>query len=630
MKKVKKAGIVFFALALAACSRGAAGSGDTGAKDSSMEKITVTNGAVPVYRFIVPEEDMFGNYTRLRAEFLVDAENYRKQARLRAYGHYPFEHFSDSGGIVFLDFGGGDTDKNGPFLVSNVIGSDIDIGTVSNEAGANAWFTAEFPLYEKRHQNYNPANFPASDAAGEFYFGLGLGTGDANAELTYYVREVALLNDDGSKKIIAAGSGFENPAFAGYAAGIPALRRAPANTVDTTAAVKEDSGPATIEVDTSVKHQRVTGFGGMSNAWSSPVMTEDDITTMYGENGLGYNIFRIIIYHEPEKWSELVPVAKKAQDYGALILASPWTPPAELKSNNSYIGGHLLPENYAKYAEHLAAFVRYMADNGVTIDVISLQNEPDIQVSYDSCDWTPEQMLDFVKNYGRTIGDVKIIPGESFQFRRVFTDPLLNDPAALENFDIIGGHIYGGGLAAYPEAQSKGKDVWMTEHLFNTHGNYPYDLTWRAAMTVAAEIHGCMQADFNAYLWWYLKRFYSMIGDGENGSGEGEALRRGYVMSHYAKYASGKQRVEARVTGNKNILVSAYESNTDISLVIINTGSAAAKTSIKLPARVSAVSGIESTENANVQNKNIRLSLGKKTATLTLEPYSIVSVKLEK
>jgi O-glycosyl hydrolase len=349
---------------------------------------------------------------------------------------------------------------------------------------------------------------------------------------------------------------------------------------------------------------------------------------MYGDGGLGYNIFRIIIYHNPAQWGELLPVAKKAQGYGALIVASPWTPPVELKSNGSNAGGYLLPRHYAQYAEHLAAFTRFMADNGVRIDVISLQNEPDIQVSYDSCDWTPEQMRDFVKQYGRAAGGALVIPGESFQFRREFTDPLLNDPEAARNFDIIGGHVYGGGLAAYPLAAEKGKEVWMTEHLFNTHGNYPYDITWKAAMTVAKEIHDCMEADFNAYLWWYLKRFYSMIGDGEYGSVAGEPLRRGYVMSHYAQYAAGKQRVAAAASGNRNVLATAYEADGEISLVIINTGDGPAATNIRLPAKAARVEAVESNEAAVFQHKPVQLRSGGRTAALTLAGQSIVSLRI--
>jgi O-glycosyl hydrolase len=393
---------------------------------------------------------------------------------------------------------------------------------------------------------------------------------------------------------------------------------------------KEKAPSAAITVDTTVRYQQVRGFGGMSNAWNSPVITENDVTTMYGEDGLGYNIFRIIIYHEPARWGELLAVAKKAQSYGATIVASPWTPPIQLKSVKSHIGGYLLPGHYADYAAHLRSFVRYMADNGVKIDAISFQNEPDIQVSYDSCDWTSRQMLEFVKSYGREIGDVKIIPGESFQFRRNFTDPMLNDPDALKNFDIIGGHIYGGGLMAYPLAAQKGKEVWMTEHLLNTQGNFPNDLTWQSAMIVAKEIHDCMTANFNVYLWWYLKRFYSMIGDGEYGAVEGRILRRGYVMSHYAQYATGKQRVEARVDGNRNVYASAYDGGSGLTLVIVNMGIGSSDATIQLPANITKASAVESVESGAMRTKPVRLDFSEKTtARLMLAPQSIVSVQFE-
>ena len=606
-------------------------------KDATMEKITVINGAVPVYRFDLPQGDVFGDYSHISAEFLVDAQNYQKQARARAYGAYLFEFFSNSGDVFFLDFGSGENDKNGPYLVSNVASSNSDLDPISGGAGPNAWFKLDFPLQGKRHQNYNPANFPDENSGGQFYFAVGLSTGDSSNSFTYYIKEVTLWGNDG-KKIVSQGSGFDGPTFAGYASGIPELRREPVAAVQALAATKEQTGPVKVRVDSRQRYQQVRGFGGMSNAWESPALSEDDIAAMYapGEgpdgapSGLGYNIFRIIIYHDPARWGELLPVAKKAQSYGAAILASPWTPPPALKSNNSNIGGYLLPENYAKYAEHLNSFIAYMAENGVKIDAISFQNEPDVHVRYDSCDWNPGQMLDFVKSHGRLPGDVKIIPGESYQFKREFTDPMLNDPAALANFDIIGGHIYGGGLAKYPLAEQKGKEIWMTEHLFNTHGNYPFDLTWKAAMTVAKEIHHCMLADFNAYIWWYLKRFYGMMGDGEYGSQAGKVTRRGYVMSHYAKYASGKQRIAALTSGNGNILASAYESDVDISVVLINAGNSPSKAKITLPVKVKSAKGLNSSENAAMQAVQASLGLGKKSASLTLAPQSIVSLRFEK
>jgi len=201
-------------------------------EELAVEKITVINGAVPVYQFTIPEGDAFGNYTRITARFLVDSNNYRKQARVRAYGAYPREYFEDLSDIVFLDFGSGGTDKNGPYLVSNVIGTNRNISVVSGQAGPNSWFTLEFPLYGQSHQNYNPVNFPNVTASGDLYFALGLGTANTSLDFTYYVKDVALTNDDGSKRISSKGSGFEKPAFAGYPANIADIHRSEVSSMD--------------------------------------------------------------------------------------------------------------------------------------------------------------------------------------------------------------------------------------------------------------------------------------------------------------------------------------------------------------------------------------------------------------
>jgi O-glycosyl hydrolase len=391
------------------------------------------------------------------------------------------------------------------------------------------------------------------------------------------------------------------------------------------------TNPVTVTVNTSTVYQRVAGFGGMANAWNSPVLTGEDIDLLYGPQGLGYNVFRIMIYPDPARWETIVSAAQGAQSYGAIILASPWTPPAALKSNKALSGGYLLPGQYGAYAEHLKSFVQFMQEKGVTINALSLQNEPDIKVDYDSCDWTPAQMGEFIKQYGRSIGGtVKIIPGESFQLRREFTDPILNDSQALPQFDIIGGHIYGGGLKRYDLAEEKGKEVWMTEHLLNSPDHYDYDSTWPAALTAAEEIHQCMTAGFSVYLWWYLKRFYSMLGDGEYGTAAGRVLHRGYVLSHYAKYAAGRDRVEALSGGDSPILASAYTSPGDITLVMINRGDTPTGLEIRLSEPVRNGSAVETGEEGAMQNKGLSLGVDKKSAVLTLEPRTITSVQFIK
>jgi O-glycosyl hydrolase len=416
---------------------------------------------------------------------------------------------------------------------------------------------------------------------------------------------------------------------------------------------------ATITVNTSTRYQNVTGFGGMSQVWGSPDVTVRDIDTMFSPDGLGYNILRVCVYpymddvlnnnENPEvDNSDYFELAKRAQKYGALIEASPWTPPSEWKTNGSRVGGgHLKAENYGDYLQHLKDYVALMERNGVKVNALSYQNEPDIAVSYDGCDWEPEEMLDFIKMAGRSIQDaypyVRIIPGESFQFRRAFTDPILNDAEAVNYIDIIGGHIYGGGHSQYALAEQKGKEIWMTEHLLNTSSNFNYDSTWAAMWPVVKEVHDSMTYGWNAFIWWYSKRFYSLIGDGQYQTVDGAVLPRGYALSHYAKYAAGKTRVAADLVtsiGANSIFVTAYEGDNDISLVMFNQSSTSAEVvNIVIPVAARSVSGVitrpvgnaaTTREIVGMENEAIFLSADKKTGTLALPASTIISVKFVK
>jgi len=98
---------------------------------------------------------------------------------------------------------------------------------------------------------------------------------------------------------------------------------------------------------------------------------------------------------------------------------------------------YLLPEYYKDYAAHLKEFVGYMSSKGLNLYAISIQNEPDVNW----CSFTPEEIFNFVKTYGRQLGNVKTIAAESFHFSWEYTDPLLNSPETVNNFDIVEGHL---------------------------------------------------------------------------------------------------------------------------------------------------------------------------------------------
>lgn len=332
-----------------------------------------------------------------------------------------------------------------------------------------------------------------------------------------------------------------------------------------------------LTIDPAVTYQTIAGFGGANQMWGTQFPNASDMEKAFGmgESDLGLSIFRIRVPSDPDEWSAIVSVAKEAQSYGAKIQASPWSPPLSLKSNGSDVGGHLLEENYGAFVEHLNAFVAYMASNGVEIYAVSIQNEPDIEVSYESCDWTAPQMRAFLKDYGHLIKGTKVAAPESFNFSQSFTNVLLNDGAASDNFDIVAGHIYGGGLAKFPLAEQQGKEIWMTEYLMNLGATDQWsqmgdDEIWDESMQILETVHEAMMNNWNAYIWWYLKRYYSFIGDGEQGTTSGEVLKRGYAFSHFSKFVRpGYVRIEAALE-ESDALVSAYQGEGKTVIVIVN------------------------------------------------------------
>ena len=312
--------------------------------------------------------------------------------------------------------------------------------------------------------------------------------------------------------------------------------------------------------------QKIRGFGGV-NAWRGR-LSEEDMTTLYGnanDNQYGFSIYRVhIAPFGDTSWTTELDNAKKAIARGAIIMASPWSPPAEMKTNGNVIGGSLKPESYGAYAAYLKRFADYMKHNGAKLYAISIQNEPDVQVKYESCDWSAVQMRDFLRDHGAEIGPTPIIAYESFNFNSRKMDTILDDKKADKYVSIIGGHIYGRsndhtGIGYYARGFDEGKEVWMTEHLVN-------NTDWKGALNTAYEMHNSMTiGNYSAYLWWFLKRFYGPLGE------KGENTKRGYVMAQFSKYIRpGYNRVDATPNPTTNIYISAYKGNGKVVLVAIN------------------------------------------------------------
>jgi glucuronoarabinoxylan endo-1,4-beta-xylanase len=308
--------------------------------------------------------------------------------------------------------------------------------------------------------------------------------------------------------------------------------------------------------------QLIRGFGGANILRWRPDMTPAQVQKAFGTGPgeIGFSILRLRVPYEATdaEFAYQVPTAKLAQSMGAIVFASPWTPPPSMKSNNNIVGGTLNESSYGAYAAYLKRFGDYMAANGAPLYAISLQNEPDATVTYESCTWNGTQFLNFIKNNAAAIG-MKIIMPESQNFVHALSDPTLNDPVAAANVAIIGGHLYGGGLTSYPLAASKGKELWMTEYL-------DLDTSWTAVLGTGKQISDCMKAGMNAYVTWYTVRFYGPIDE------SGNVTRRGYVMSQFAKFIRpGFTKVSSTDRSFRSLTdVTAYRNGRKLVIVAIN------------------------------------------------------------
>ena len=75
---------------------------------------------------------------------------------------------------------------------------------------------------------------------------------------------------------------------------------------------------------------------------------------------------------------DVIPVLKQilAINPGIKLMGSPWSPPVWMKDNGNSIGGSLLGRYYAVYAKYFVRYLQAMQTNGIAVDAVTIQNEP--------------------------------------------------------------------------------------------------------------------------------------------------------------------------------------------------------------------------------------------------------------
>ncbi|PHQ28123.1 T9SS type A sorting domain-containing protein [Leeuwenhoekiella nanhaiensis] len=407
--------------------------------------------------------------------------------------------------------------------------------------------------------------------------------------------------------------------------------------------------PATVQLDASANFQTVTGYGGFvcSPQFAYNHMTPAQIRQLWGaDSELGYNIMRLYIPIGRDNWSQSLATAQLAQSLGLIIFASPWSMPAEWKTNNNIAGividsngneieGFLKEEHYGDYADYLNDYVLYLRDNGVELDGISLQNEPDYKVTYAGCSWTPQQMANFIRDYGSRI-DCKIIAPETVGISTRYAQALAAD-GVKQQFDIFAGHQYG---AVETEGitlqRSQGKEAWMTEFLINWNAGSqaPRDYNWQQdAFDFARSINTAMLSNVSAWVHYASKRYYGMMGDGERGTQEGVITKRGYILSHFAKYTTGKKRIAATWLDDSGQLEgSAYisEDGNTLTLHLINASANTYNLTADLPFYTQSGTRVVTTTTESMTTTEVTYASERFRPQLTIAPSSFTTFVFEK
>jgi glucosylceramidase len=265
-------------------------------------------------------------------------------------------------------------------------------------------------------------------------------------------------------------------------------------------------GP-TIVIDEQRRLQSIDGFGFALTGGSAELLTKTTPDTrarllkeVFSSDGAGVSYLRLTIgasdlnsfvfsYNDlPEggtdfelkKFSlaqdlnDVVPVMKEilAIRPGIRILASPWSAPKWMKTNNDFRGGALRKECYAVYALYFVKYVQAMKAQGITIDAVTVQNEPLNSKNTPSMQWYVEQQAEFIRDHLGPAFEkhgvaTKIVLFDHNLDRPDYPLTLLHDPAVAEYVDGSGFHHYGGEMSAMSlvHAARPDKNLYFTEQM---------------------------------------------------------------------------------------------------------------------------------------------------------------------
>jgi len=360
--------------------------------------------------------------------------------------------------------------------------------------------------------------------------------------------------------------------------------------------------PQTAVINWMDVHQVIDGFGGSCADFNEPLSSEM-ADFFFTTSGIGLSLLRTQVvpsaadctsYFGPGGGSCMsVPsgasilrgelaIAQQAVARGVTVWSTPWSPPASMKNNGSFInGGSLLPAEYSAWADSLANYVKMMNSNGVPIYALSVQNEPDLKTDYGSATFSGQELHNFVPLLRSALesaglGQTKVMIAEASQWDFSLTNATMEDPATAAQVDILAAHGYGSRKIVAPT--NYGKHVWQTE---DSSQSSTYDGSIEDGLSWAVKIHRYLVvADVNAWHWWFLSDGPKFGGGTDNSALTDINLnypKRAYVSGQWSKFVRpGWSRIGVSYYfGPLQITAFKDPGSRSFAIIVVNTGSRA-------------------------------------------------------
>lgn len=284
-------------------------------------------------------------------------------------------------------------------------------------------------------------------------------------------------------------------------------RMQPSPPLRFTADPQPNENDPTIMLDPAHRFQTILGFGGAftdaaaeTYAKLPPAKRREVVTAYFSPTrGLGYTLGRtsinscdfssdtysyddvpgdtalshFSIAHDLKYRVPFIQAALAEAHRPFTLFASPWSPPAWMKTNGSMTnGGQLKPEDRQAWADYYVRFVQAYKQRGIPIWGVTVQNEPMSVQSWESCLYSGADERDFVRDFlGPTLkksglGTRLMIWDHNRGIMYQRAEAVYSDPAAAPYVWGMAYHSYTGDHFDSPQAVHDafpGKNLLFTE-----------------------------------------------------------------------------------------------------------------------------------------------------------------------